>query len=87
MHTLDPHESRNDRNRMGPQGFRTLAVNEQPQQTALRRTQANLPRRQPAPLVVDQRQELLGGGRVALLSLGAFGLAGHAWRKRRRAAT
>jgi hypothetical protein len=48
MHTLDPRESRGERNRMGSPNFRPSAIPEQPKQTALRRTPAKFPGRQEA---------------------------------------
>jgi hypothetical protein len=48
MYTLDAHESRLERNTMGPQGFRTLATKKQPAHAAPRRTPANLASRQAA---------------------------------------
>jgi hypothetical protein len=64
---LGPERSRDERNMMGPQNFRTLATNELSKQTAPQRTPARLPGRQVAQFVGDQRLELVGGVRVAVL--------------------
>jgi hypothetical protein len=60
MHTFDPHEPRDERNMLGPRSLRALATNEQPKQTALRRTSIKLTGREAAQVGDEPRRRWAG---------------------------